>query len=248
MVAIPRRTKVTTVDGLTAMLSKFPGTIPCPLSKPDFVKLYMSAFPSQLLDEIRDVHAAGYELTYNNYVPVATLIIDKPDDPLGFWHIQHSALEKRLPKFPRHDRNTMRQYVGKHRNIVLFCRDDLVNLFGEKSDDILAWCNERAIMDAQAREAITVVDQLFTMASTAGQLHRMVPELMHYMGDAYKRQVAEQTKRSPLPDKWSSFDRYAVQRTLITIAKAHLMDANKVDTEAMNPSCISLTHKELELA
>ena len=246
MVAIPQRTKAITVNGLTAMLDKFPGTIPCPLSKPDFVKLYMSAFPSQLLDEMRSVAAAGYELNYSNFPPVATLVLGKPDDPLGFWCIRHGDLEKRLPKFPRHDRNTMRQYVGRHRNIVLFCRDDLVNLFGEKSDDILAWCNERAIMDAQAREAITVVDQLFRIASTAGQLHRMVPELMHYMDDAYKRQVAEQTKRSPLPDKWSSFDRDAVQRTLITIAKAHLMDANKVDTEAMNLSCILLTPKEIE--
>ena len=61
------------------------------------------------------------------------------------------------------------------------------------------------------------------MALTAGQLKRMVPDLLKYLPDDKRDMLHQQVRASTLPFEWAAYDRDRVERAITYIAKCHML-------------------------
>jgi hypothetical protein len=89
--------------------------------------------------------------------------------------------------------------------------------------DLLQWMRQCHDIETEVRAAYSVLIEVVNMASTAGQLQRMVPDLMRYLPAQYSKQVSNQRRRSSLPALWYHVDRARVRAATNTIAKCYLL-------------------------
>src|SRR5271166_1378777 len=89
MVAITRKSKELTTNKLDTLLMKYPGTIKCPLTQPQFVELYTSGFPTPILKELKSVEESGYAVNYASFTTGPRLFIGKPQDMQSFWLVNY---------------------------------------------------------------------------------------------------------------------------------------------------------------
>jgi hypothetical protein len=101
---------------------------------------------------------------------------------------------------------TMVEYLGQH-----------------KCDEVIQWARDTAVLYDELKSAQTVVKDVFTMAKTAGQVKRMVPELLQYLPLAKRQAFEEQKRSSTLPFEWAAYPKDAVEKMTITVSKGHLL-------------------------
>ena len=101
---------------------------------------------------------------------------------------------------------TMVEYLGQH-----------------KCDEVIQWARDTAVLYDELKSAQKVVKDVFTMAKTAGQVKRMVPELLQYLPLAQRQAFEEQKRSSTLPFEWAAYPKDAVDKMTITVSKGHLL-------------------------
>jgi hypothetical protein len=92
----------------------------------------------------------------------------------------------------------------------------------ETYDEFIAWANAAAACDARQTEARSVINDIIKMLSTAGQLRRMVPELVQYLPAQIQKDIADQQRASPFPEEWASYPKDKVEKMLAALAEGHL--------------------------
>jgi hypothetical protein len=95
--------------------------------------------------------------------------------------------------------------------------------FGAEWPEIHEWM-KNAVQDSnEARLTKKVFDDLLGMCVTAGQLKRMVPDLLKYLPPHKVAVLAQQTRASSLPFDWAAYPRDDVEKAITYIAKCHIL-------------------------
>ncbi len=90
-------------------------------------------------------------------------------------------------------------------------------------DEFLAWAIAADAMSREVATALSVVDEILGMVKTAGQLARMVPDMVNYLSTEMQQEVASQKRASQLPYEWAAYPRDKVDAAMTTLAKCHLI-------------------------
>jgi hypothetical protein len=96
-------------------------------------------------------------------------------------------------------------------------------LGNDARDKVFEWAISAATMNERHAGAKKAVDDIIKMCSTAGQLRRMVPELVKYLPPDLQSHLAEQTRASPFPDQWATYPKDNVEKMLSALAEGHLL-------------------------
>ncbi len=130
----------------------------------------------------------------------------------AFWHHPHMQ-------------HGMRQVDDKHMRIGL----------GVEYDKFVNWVEQMAPLVGEVERAWKTVGEILEMASTAGQLKGMVPELVQYLPPARQEFLRGQLKASSLPYEWASYDRPAVRAMLLTMSKCYLLPKTDYTMDSRPP-------------
>lgn len=101
---------------------------------------------------------------------------------------------------------------------------------GEIYDLMNRWMIRCTELRAEIDNASAQLHQILRMANTAGQLRRMVPDLLRYLPSEYTIAASTQERRSSLPSHWASTPREPIHAALSTLAKAALLEPPKQGT------------------
>lgn len=98
-----------------------------------------------------------------------------------------------------------------------------------KAEDLLSWLGTTKKLGAECALAFPTFMELLRMCSTAGQVRRVLPELVDFMPSTVKLILGKQTRASNVPFEWSAFDRSRVEQLTNTMAKCMLLAHNTDD-------------------
>ena len=68
-----------------------------------------------------------------------------------------------------------------------------------------------------------VIEDVMYMAKSAGQIKRMVPELIQYLPKHIQEAFADQKRSSTCPFEWATYPKCDVEIMLATVNKGHLL-------------------------
>lgn len=129
----------------------------------------------------------------------------EPPGRIGYFHATAKIIEK--------------HWYGKQRPHV----SQSEKFFGTDYPAVLDWMRTAINDTAEARSARNVFEDLLRMSKTAGQMKRMVPELLKYIPPEKSAALHNQVRASSLPFEWAAYDRFAVDRAITYIAKCHML-------------------------
>ncbi len=90
-------------------------------------------------------------------------------------------------------------------------------------DSLVEYLRHTAEMRLEINNAVKVIGDVFSMAKTAGQIKRMVPELLQYLPAGLRAAYDEQKRASSMPFEWAPYPKSDVERMILTISKGHLL-------------------------
>lgn len=96
-------------------------------------------------------------------------------------------------------------------------------LGAKKAMALLGWLEQATVLDKEIEAATETVDDILKMVRTAGQLKRMVPELIKHLRPEHQKLLAKQSRTSAVPYEWSAYPRVAVENATNTVAKCLLL-------------------------
>jgi hypothetical protein len=102
--------------------------------------------------------------------------------------------------------------------------DYLSKHLGAQAESFTTWMRDTAVLREEIIDAARVIKDVFTMAKTAGQVKRMVPDLLQYMPEGLRAAYEEQKRASTLPFEWAPYEKERVERMILTVSKGHLLN------------------------
>lgn len=113
--------------------------------------------------------------------------------------------------------------IGHRRHFA----PELQNLIGScpegKWDGFVSWLMNRAALEAEFGEAHVTIMEIINMASTVGQLRRMMPDLATYLNEGHRNILRSQQRASSLPHEFAAYDHGRLHRAVAVMAKCHLL-------------------------
>jgi hypothetical protein len=94
---------------------------------------------------------------------------------------------------------------------------------GPQFEDFLVWVKNSAVLYDDLITAKHTLHELFGMAKTAGQIKRMVPELMQYLPAAQRLAFEDQKRSSAVPFEWAPYPKDRIEVMLAAVNKGHLL-------------------------
>lgn len=98
------------------------------------------------------------------------------------------------------------------------------SFFGSASNEVVDWM--RMSFEDNREAALcrrVLIDDLLEMCVTAGQMRRMVPDLLKYLPPEKVQCLHNQVRASTLPFEWAAYPRDAVDRATTYMAKCHIL-------------------------
>lgn len=92
-----------------------------------------------------------------------------------------------------------------------------------EADAMIEWMQTCATMFGELKSAAKVLTDIFHMAKTAGQIKRMVPDLMQYLPEKNRVAFEEQKRSSTVPFEWAPYDKTKIGDMLLQVSKGHLL-------------------------
>ena len=89
------------------------------------------------------------------------------------------------------------------------------------------WAQAAALCTAKHDRANKTIEDLLKMASTYGQLRRMVPDLANYLGPQARLLLDSQERKSPFPPEWAAYPKDNIEQLLLALAEGHLLSGSK---------------------
>ena len=100
----------------------------------------------------------------------------------------------------------------------------IVTMLGtDKGRELLEWMQMCADMRDGLIEANKTLTDIIDMAATAGQIKRMVPDLLQYLPERQRKAFEEQKRASTIPFEWAPYPKKRVDDMLLQISKGHLL-------------------------
>jgi hypothetical protein len=113
--------------------------------------------------------------------------------------------------------------TSKHATLHLTPGHICHHLGADKGMEFIEWMNMTAEMYDELRLASRTLTDIFTMAKTAGQIKRMVPDLMQYLPQAQREAFEEQKRSSTVPFEWAPYPKENIDKMLLQVSKGHLL-------------------------
>ena len=85
------------------------------------------------------------------------------------------------------------------------------------------WLVSTAQLKVELEEAHQTIKDIFEMAKTAGQIKRMVPDLLQYLPIAMRKAYESQIRASSLPFEWAPYPKCRAERMITALNKGHLL-------------------------
>lgn len=96
-------------------------------------------------------------------------------------------------------------------------------LGASEAESMLEWMETCAQMFGELKSAKRILEDIFKMAKTAGQIKRMVPELMQYLPEKNRAAFEDQKRSSTVPFEWAPYDKSKIGDMLLQVSKGHLL-------------------------
>ena len=194
--------------------------MPCPFTDADLVRAHNAMVPVKYIDMAVEMEAAKYNVRHMFRDRTCFTWQVTPDEEyevnlaVQHWLGRDDAVcvERSFMILPVID--------GKK---VLRYPDPLAHAWGDQWGKWCDWARPAGQLVMEMHEAWQTVQQLVNMASTAGQIKRMVPELLNYLPKDKAEELRAQKRSSSIPYEWSAYDRRRVQRMLFCAAKCYLL-------------------------
>jgi hypothetical protein len=222
------KSELSTVQNqLTAVLDNGIKFIECPLSDEDKSIFWHKAFPDDLLTAYTTLHEHGVGVEYaattrsvgfttpKKAGEVYAVRLCLTDAQRGFFTITQKMLDAW---------DTVTLENDQYTSWPLLSTKIIEERMGlPMAEQFFEWINTCSIMDDEVSNAQTVLEDLLGMIKTAGQLHRMVPDLFQYMPKDTRDAFADQKRTSHAPFEWAAYDRDNVEKMIGTLHKCWLL-------------------------
>lgn len=191
-------------------------------------EFWHAGFPDELLDAYSVLAKHGVGIEYHAVsssvgfaIPIDTntaysLRLTIPGNNGGFINYTRE-MAKSLPKISLDAGGTAEDWP------VIDATECIRRMGQAKFDEFLSWADAADSMSREVAVALSVVDEILSMVKTAGQLARMVPDMIPYLSPEMQQEIASQKRASQLPYEWAAYPRDKVDAAMITLAKCHLV-------------------------
>jgi hypothetical protein len=113
------------------------------------------------------------------------------------------------------------RHAAKHRVIPLEIYKP--GMTEEQFQSLVDWGTQIVDLEREVAQVVFTFDEILKMASTIGQLKRMVPEIVNYAPKHLRMALMDAKAQSALPSEWGPYDKTKVVYLLQSLAKFHLL-------------------------
>jgi hypothetical protein len=204
-------------DGLYGVLRNTIDYLDIPLTDEQMVDVWEIGLPTEIKNAYLTLHASGYSMN----IHCRRVLFYVPDLKMDVSFYNRDRQERFLNTTTKGPWKMFKNTRGTSiRHVPLI---DFENALAKDTyTEFLVWCSAVAKCDERQSEAHAVIDDIIKMLSTAGQLRRMVPELVQYLPDNHQKAIADQLRASPFPAEWAAYPKDKVDRLLAALAEGHL--------------------------
>jgi hypothetical protein len=238
-------TKAQALDDLRTLLNNVVGFVGCPVTdRSQLIEMWNSKFPEDLVTAMRTLGAYNIVMARGGLTTDTLRWITIID---GAPHLAQVELDEIGPLSQEKLKQGIVQYAfglgigvlsqqGFYRNVYLgegkltkiatleYTPEDMSNVLGaDLTDEVISWMKHTAIMRDELIIANKALQDIFDMAQTAGQIKRMVPDLLQYLPVNLRLAFEEQKRSSTVPFDWAPFPKAHVDVMLTQINKGHLL-------------------------
>jgi hypothetical protein len=226
-----RENTVTTLLNLLSNITKF---VDMPVKdKATIINLWHAKFPPELFEAIDTLKQLGYgtntsgenfRIAVEMDGQVFTAMMKTAEIPIGPSGEPKLAPLKLSAELARNP-DMLCKIKGEvwTANAMPMTPEYIHKHLGSDADAFLAWMRETAQLRDELHNAAKVIKDVFTMAKTAGQIKRMVPDMLQYLPEELRKACEEQKRSSILPFEWAPYDKSAVDAMILTVSKGHLL-------------------------
>jgi hypothetical protein len=222
-----------TVQTLEGILSNIPRFVQIPISdKAKWTDAWNSKFPRELFDAMDTLTRMGYGVTGADTEHFRVVVEREGRMLTTLIRLEMMPGEyKRKPvrlspdMAINNDIARMVRFNGNKKSVAMVLQlDYMQQKFGaEDTAAFLDWIYQTAELRDELNNARQVIKDVFGMVRTAGQIKRMVPDLLQYLPDSLRQAYDEQKRASSLPFEWAPYPKGNVERMILTISKGHLL-------------------------
>lgn len=220
---------------LSDVLKHSPNYLKCPLMDSEMLAVWEDGFPKEILNALNLLSLHEYFSAHQHTEKIVTFIV--PDHQSG-------AASCNMPmaiRFSLENAENHKQYFtdlpakGPHRLPMYGNSGSTVKwralrreeidkvLTPARSNEFWEWAMAAAACAERQLEARKTIHDVTEMLSTAGQLRRMVPDLINYLPRHMQMQLEEQKRASPFPDEWATYPKDRIERMTAALAEGHLL-------------------------
>jgi len=218
--------------------------VECPITDREaLLSLWNSKFPKDLYDSYKTLGSYGIGLndwggqsvtdkccfaTTIGRETICAMIEVEKCGPVNVPRAMAGVLQVAIGFVPaiREDKSLVRRVdaAGKVKLALDISPEHIVTMLGtEKGRELLEWMKMTADMRDELILANKTLSDIFKMAATAGQIKRMVPDLLQYLPAKQRQAFEEQKRASSLPFEWAPYPKKNVDGMLLQINKGHLL-------------------------
>jgi hypothetical protein len=196
----------------------------CPLDDEETTGIWNYGFPDEIMASMR-VLSDGKYLDIERYTEQqAQAVIPRLGVGVRFALLNRHG-DRRYMDWPQggpHKR-ALHKYGGTDFRHIEWEAIEAVLPDKEKQDAFVEWCHTAAKISDDHLKAYKTISDVLGMLTTAGQLKRMVPELVLYLDASSQYNLSEQTRASPFPEKWAEYPKDRIEQLLAALAQGHLL-------------------------
>ena len=216
---------------VSQLLGRIGEGIPCPIPHDQLPRMHNHLVPQHLRDIVVTMSEAQYD-TSQWFQGHAKYVVMLDGQPFRLYYEVSCYLDSRRGKEALC--KTLMQLPATGSTVKIDGdKIDVVPVplihaaFGEHAAPLLEWVKNYGRLHAEMVDAMSTASKIIEMTSTAGQIRRMVPDMLQYLTKERRQAMEEQKRASSVPYEWAAFDRSCVARMLQAMAKSHLLPGSR---------------------
>lgn len=205
---------------INALLGRGVEFLKFPLEEEHLLSIVRARVDEELLQAVRVVVKAKMSLN------ITTRVVFPYSPPHYALVNINAALPKPMVRYPAWETPQLSQMEPFTLSEVAdLCGEDTAKAFHSWVDDVTQFSRE-------ATSARKVIEEIVDMASTPGQLRRMVPDLIEFLSRSTQLRLKEQVRASSMPFEWAAYPREPLYAATTTISKCYLLPESKKSWDA----------------
>lgn len=221
-----------TVESLHGVLSNIVRFVEMPVrDRHKMVNLWHGQFPRELFEAMDVLKKLGYGPSHSGSPNYRVAMEIEGEVYTALIRTEELPFEGEVPMEPMrmspNISNATTRVVGhapsSYRATVLHLEYVEKHLGAADTAAFVEWMIHTAKLREEILDAATVITDIFDMAKTAGQIKRMVPDLLQYLPASLRQAYDEQKRASTMPFEWAPYDKGRVERMILAVSKGHLL-------------------------